>query len=387
MQYKYISADNHVDTRWLPKTLWQERLPKHLREQGPKVVETEKGTMWTWEGDLQGESADGRNNAAMREQHFGRKGAATPEGSLPPSDPKLLLEHLDIGNMYAGVYYGDTRKWGVKDHELRKAMYRAYNDYLLEVNSHAPDRLLTLPNLPTMHPDVCPGELERLLKAGAKAVEFGVYDADPPLWDHIWEPIWSMAEEADIPICCHIGDKAGTPYPPNIYGQSRAHFSVVPLAAAKPIADIVFSGILERHPTLRVTFAECRVGWIPFLISWMDRQVTGADRPEDPTAHLTMLPSEYFKRQMTVTFEDDVIGAKMIPFEWSHLRETAMWGPDYPHGQGVWPRVDEAMERMFADFDDELKAEVTYHRAARVFRLNAPPRAASASSKVAAAVA
>ena len=42
-QSRFISADDHIDLRWLPKDLWTERLPRDLRERGPRVVETEKG--------------------------------------------------------------------------------------------------------------------------------------------------------------------------------------------------------------------------------------------------------------------------------------------------------------------------------------------------------
>ena len=49
-EYLYISADNHLDTHWCPKGLWQDRLPAKFREIGPKVIEGENGSQWTWEG-------------------------------------------------------------------------------------------------------------------------------------------------------------------------------------------------------------------------------------------------------------------------------------------------------------------------------------------------
>ena len=48
--YRFISAHDHIDLRWLPKDLWTERLPGKLRQRGPRVVENEKGSYWTWEG-------------------------------------------------------------------------------------------------------------------------------------------------------------------------------------------------------------------------------------------------------------------------------------------------------------------------------------------------
>src|SRR6266568_3439503 len=88
MDYKYISADNHIDTRWLPKGLWQERIGAKFKDQAPKVVETPSGSQWEWEGRLQGDSADGSSNATLRDQIFGCKGLSTPEGSLPPTEAK-----------------------------------------------------------------------------------------------------------------------------------------------------------------------------------------------------------------------------------------------------------------------------------------------------------
>src|SRR3546814_916682 len=210
---------------------------------------------------------------------------------------------MDLAATYAAVFFGDTRKWQVEDLNLKREIYRAYNDFCLEISSHDPDRLIYLPNLPTAIPEDCPAELERIAKAGGRAVEFGVFDVGVPLYDAAWEPTWERAEARDLVVCSHIGDRAGAPYPPNLRGNSLAHFSTVPFVAAKPIAQMVFGGIFERHPRLQWLMAECRIGWLPFLISWMDRQVH--ERPADPTAPLSKLPSEYVRQNVRFTFEDD----------------------------------------------------------------------------------
>lgn len=172
----------------MPADLWQKRVSHKYKASAPRVVETPGGSRWTWDGQLWDECAAGSSNAKLRQAMFGKHGVETAEGSLPPSDPKLLLEHLDLAGIYAGVFYGDTRKWLVKDEGLRKEMYRAFNDYMLEISSYAPDRLLALPELPTMHPDFCLAEMKRVVAAGAKSVEFSPFDANPPVWDRAWEP-------------------------------------------------------------------------------------------------------------------------------------------------------------------------------------------------------
>lgn len=365
MEYLYNSADNHIDSRWLPANLFQERLDVRFREQGPKVVETEQGTRWFWEGKARGDSAAGKSNASLLKSFFPK--ANVPAGALPPSDPALLLKHMDLARIYAGVYYSDTRKWAIEDPELRLAVSRIYNDFMLEISAQSPDRLVMLPNLPTFAPEACRAELERVIAKGAKAVEFGCFDVGQPIFSEVWDDVFAVAAEAGIPICCHIGDRAGVSYPPNERGSSFAHFSTSPFALAKQIPTFVFSGTFDRHPTLQVSIAECRIGWLPFLISWMDRQARV--RAPDPTVPLKRLPSEYVKTNMTFTFEEDYLGARLIPFDWAYIKDSVIWGSDYPHEQGTWPDASPAIDRMFADVAPELAREILFERTARLFNV------------------
>lgn len=369
MEYKFISADNHINTNWFPRNVWLDRVSPQFRDRAPRVVESDEGTVWVCAGKRVGRASDGKDNAGALERYW-KRGVQVPAGSLPSSDPKTLLQHMDADKVYSAAFYGDTRKWNIEDRELLLEVYRVHNDFLYEISSYAPERLIALPQLPARFPDACLTEVQREVRRGAKGLELSVFDVGQPLFDAGWEPVWAAAAEADVPICCHIGDKSGTPYPPNARGASRAHFSVVPFVAALPIAQVVFSGILERHPTLRVCFAECRVGWIPFLVSWMDRQTR--ERRPDPTVQLSMLPSEYFKRQVRVTFEHDEVGTHLIREPWSVIHETAMWGADYPHGQGIWPNPEPILDKLLAGYDPSLKQQVVFDRAAEFFHIEAP---------------
>jgi predicted TIM-barrel fold metal-dependent hydrolase len=366
-----------LDLLWVPKNAWQDRVAARFKDAAPKVVETENGTFWEWEGKLRGPSADGRDNAKHR-QHFANMGVQTPEGSLPPSDPKVFLEHMDMAGIYSAVIYGFTRKPNFADPELWRKCYRAYNDFLLDFDSYAPERILAPPQIPVKFPEDAGAEFERVVQRGAKAVEFVVFDAAKPIIDPVWEPLWAAAEEADVPICCHIGDGAGVPYPINERGALFAHFSVSPFAVAKAIPEFIFGGVLERHPKLRLSFVECRIGWLPFLIYWMDRQVDPrAHREPDPYVKLSLIPSEYVKRQMTFTFEDDMIGARLLDQDWAYIGASAIWGADYPHGQGVWPNPEPTMAELFAGKDPALQREITFDRAARFFNIRIPSPAAA----------
>lgn len=371
MAYKYNSADNHLDPQWLPKDLWQSRVAARFKERAPKVVETGEGTYWWWEGKRQLTSADGKSNFEHHERFRGMK-VETPPGSLPPSDPKLIREHLDKAGIYAAILYGPTRKWKIDDPELRQECYRAYNDFIVELNAHDPNRILGLPVLPTSLPEFCRSEFARLIDLHIKAIEFPVFDVAQPVQDQTWDPIWEMAAGAGVPVCSHIGDAAGTPYPPQVRGLAKAHFSTAPTNIMKPMAQMLFSGAFERNPGLRYVYSECNIGWVPYFIEWMDRQerVRGPLRETDDAASkLSMPPSEYFKRQIRVTFEDDPVGGRMIREGWPNLTEIAMWGADYPHNYLTWPNPERILDQILDGVAPALRHEITFERMARLFRL------------------
>jgi predicted TIM-barrel fold metal-dependent hydrolase len=134
------------------------------------------------------------------------------------------------------------------------------------------------------------------------------------------------------------------------------------------MAEIVFSGVLERHPDLKVVFAECRTGWLPFFIEHMDRQAR--ERPTD--VKLSLKPSEYWQRQMAATFEDDKIGAEMLKYDWAHLKHMVMWGSDYPHNPVAWPNTDQLIEELFVGVPEDVKASALYGRASDFFNITMP---------------
>lgn len=382
VRYRYNSADNHLDQRWIPRDLWQERVAAKFRDAAPKVVSTPDGDMWSWEGRVltgrDGGVADGPENSRILEEFYGPAGVAVPPGSLPPADPALVLEHMDLAGIWAYVSYASVRKWDIHDHELRMEVHRAYNDWMVELSAHDPERLIFLPILPTFDPAACPAEIHKRARQGAKAVEFAVFDIGAELWDEVWESTWASAAEAGVVLCAHIGDRAGAPYPPVERGARMAHFSTVPFVAARPIAQLVYAGVFERYPTLRFNYGECRAGWAPFLVYWMDRQME--ERPGlFGQAGLAMKPSDYVRRNVTITFEEDDIAGLMLRHDESMLKDFLMWGADYPHPQGIWPEVDPVMDRIFAGIDPAVRREIVFDRCLEVFGLQGPDQAEAAA--------
>ncbi len=374
--YRYNSADNHLDQRWIPARLWQDRVAAKFRADAPKVVEHEGAMVWSWEGRIaggrDGGTADGPDNRALLDQFFGRSGARIPDGSLPPSDPELLLEHMDHGSVYGYVGFGSTRKWDIDDGALHHEVHRVYNDWVMELNARDPDRLMILPILPVFDPASLPGEIRRLAKLGCKAAEFVPFDGPHGMFHECWEPAWAAFEETGMVCACHIGGHVKTTIPPAGRGERMAYFSCAPFSLSRPLADVVYCGALMRYPGLKLLFAECRAGWVPFLVYWMDRQAE--ERPGlFRDTGLEELPSAYVRRQVLVTFEEDAIAAQAITHPDNVLRDILVFGADYPHPQGTWPDPSPIFYEMFRGLDPALRHEIVYERMRRFFGLEGPP--------------
>src|SRR5206468_10470026 len=115
-------------------------------------------------------------------------------------------------------------------------------DFALDVASRCNGRILVLPNITARYPDVCLGQLQGVVKRGVKAVELPYWDAGAPMFDEVWEPFWSLAEEADVRVCGHLGTPGGPQSVPRQRGANLAWAAAVPMYIATSLGQLIFSG-------------------------------------------------------------------------------------------------------------------------------------------------
>jgi predicted TIM-barrel fold metal-dependent hydrolase len=139
-------------------------------------------------------------------------------------------------------------------------------------------------------------------------------------------------------------------------------------------ADLILSGVFERHPRLRVGTVEHELAWIPFFLdqldyAYTDRPARGPDwrRFDDPTA----LPSDFFRRQAFASFQEDGVGLRVRDRIGVNL---LMWGSDYPHTESTFPRSREILAEIFADVPVEDVRRVVSANAAELYHFEVPAR-------------
>jgi uncharacterized protein len=353
------SCDDHLDMWALPPDLWTSRLPAKLRDDGPRVVD--RGGRPTWVvGDhvlgVSGEPTSGANSA------LGRAGLA--DQWYRPADPALRLADMDRDGLAASVIYGPAvLGLPIADPDLKARCWQAWNDWTAEFNAFAPDRLAAMPVLPTHDPAAAARELSRVAEAGHRGALVYCFEFD--CGDPAWDPLWAAAEEVGLPISFHIGGGLDVPTPDS--WKALSFSTLVTMALAGPLTTMIFSGALERHPGLRLVLAEAGLGWIPYVVNRMD-QATEKRAGMIADYVLRARPSEIFRRQVFVTFEEEHQGGAFVEMLGA---EHCMWASDYPHADSTFPDSRAAIVKSFGSLSEADCQKITADNCRRLYRFAA----------------
>jgi predicted TIM-barrel fold metal-dependent hydrolase len=196
------------------------------------------------------------------------------------------------------------------------------------------------------------GDIARAVHAAAQAIELGVAALmipSHPLRAHSqshigFDPIWARAQDAGIPIVFHVGGEEpmppvykvnGLPPVPDFHGGDSNFTSVsylaIPYAPMQTLGTLIYDGVLDRFPRLRIGVIELGASWVP---GWMRALDSGAEafrKNEDRLQRLSLSPSEFVLRQVRVTPYPHEPAGWVVK---NTGPEVAMFSSDYPHVEG-----------------------------------------------------
>jgi uncharacterized protein len=391
MDYPVISADDHIDLSNLPQDLWTARVPSRFKERAPHVEQRPSGPTWICDGESWGTWGPRRSaitglivqpGDARRQlvgAAVGGAGLATAmpspfaDGKIRPTDQKLRLEDMDRDGVQTTVMYGPITGLSVEDPELRRLCYQTYNDWLVEFCAYAPDRLVGVAQMP-LDPAEAADELRRVATIGLKTANVLAAQAKPPLYHQEWEPFWDAAEETGVVVGFHVAAesiKGAAASTDQVRAASLLTRVGGPFQLIDPIGGLIAWGVLERRPGLKLVMAEAGLGWVPYIVQrWDNRyyQVLN-DRgywEANGGIQISMPPSEYFKRQVWVTYQDDEVGVELVKF---FGEGHVMWASDYPHPDSTWPMSQQVIEGQLAHLDPQVKRGIVSDNARALYRI------------------
>ncbi len=368
---RILSSDDHVVE---PKDLWTSRIEARYRDRAPRVTRLEDGSDWWFCDGIQGSPATAGAQAGRRfdnpegltlvEQYENvRAGGYIPEEHIKDME----IDGIDVSILYPTV---GLNLYYVPNGELLDRLFGIYNDWLAEFCRPYPSRLKGIAMLNVDDVQIGVRELERCAGMGLVGAMITVHPPRQRSYDlPMYEPLWAAAEDLKMPLSLHISTNRPEDGKEFMAEMTSAAFSCnVDHWVRMSLANIIYAGVFERYPKLRVGSIEMEMSWVPHFVERMDYTYTQRTREYNPYRYKEdMLPSDYFHRNVFLGFQEDAIGIRMRDLIGV---DKLLWGSDYPHVESTFPKSHEILDEILADCTEEEKVKIVGANAARVYGLD-----------------
>jgi predicted TIM-barrel fold metal-dependent hydrolase len=344
---RIISVDDHGIEEM---HLWENRLKGADRDRAPKL----------WRGD------DNRFHMTVEGMNYDVPGLESEIGEGRPGmwDRDARLADMDAEGIDTSLFFHSRAMSLVRleDKAFFTRCMDAYNEWLSEYCAGAPGRLVGVGILPTIYePEATRDYLQKLKAQGIRAIEIPSAPKNVPYNSSLMEPMWAAIADSGIPVMFHIG----------AYMEFRGKGAVGAnltknLGPYRPLWSLLaFSGILERHPELKVVFCEGGFGWVPWTLQDADRVYQLYETEMKPK--LAHLPSYYFRRQCYAAVMKDDVGLKLARDY--DLSDNMLWSCDYPHGESIFGESRSEIRKIFDVLGTENATKVVGGTAQKLWNL------------------
>ena len=363
-----ISSDSHV---FEPPDLWTTRIDSEFKERAPHMRHVDGLDRLFVEGDQFLAGIGLISGAGMRFenpediQHEGRFEDVHVGGYEPGEhirDMKTDGVSAEILYPSQGLFY-----FRVQDSALLSAIFRAYNDWLVDFCSTHPKQLkgIAMINLDDVEDGM--RELERTAKMGMPGAMISEYPPEERRYDlPEYEPFWALAQDLNMPLSLHtatsrVGNNRGAGPDSVRVASNRANKVFLPSTS---LCDMIFAGVFDRYPKLKVAIVEFELAWAAHLLGTMDYTYIERQKEASYRFKNDMMPSDFFRQNVYLSFQEDQIGIRLRDVIGV---DALMWGSDYPHAEATFPRSMEILDEILEGVNDEERAKIVGLNAARLY--------------------
>ncbi len=363
-----FSADGHIVE---PSDLLTEGLPPSLRKFGVHA-EVRDGFMYRMAGSkVTSKSAINRPPAIMNSdgEEFGRsnrRGAREVEGRLLDME----LDGVDAEIVFPSL---GLTAFLIEDVDAELATAQIYNDWHHTMFKDRTDTFVRCGILPVKDFRNTVSEIKRLAAMGfTSAMLPSLIDANSGLPTYnmeAWDPVFEAGQDYGMVFAMHTGTGREDVRSQRGPGGAVINYTLQACDGMLTTMQLVAGGVLDRFAGAKVCFIESGASWLAATCERMDEVYLAHDifvRPK-----LSILPSEIVARQIAASFQTDraCIMARSVTGT-----SSIMWGADYPHHEGTFPRSKQVVAHLFdgIEISEKDKADIIGGNAARLFRLNRP---------------
>jgi len=342
----FISADSHVTE---PVELYAERVKPSLRDRAPHIRDVDGWRTLFVEG--------------LRPRKLMTAGQLA-EATTGDWDPDVRVRDQERDGVRAEVIFPTFALQACftsEDPELQLALCRAFNDWAAEVFPST-GRLLPVATVPMLDIDDGIAEAKRAAGLGFRALFLPAQVPQRPYNDPEYDRFWAVAQDLGLPLTFH----SGTGHEPRVAsgpgGAVINYLLGAQLDGPMVLLMLAAGGALDRFPGLRVVTVETGAAWLAWVMTQAD--AIYEDHAAYARPKLSIKPSELIRRQAHATFMYDPVA---INNRATTGVETLLWGNDYPHPEGTWPKSQEVCAGQFDGVPDDELAAIVGGTASRVF--------------------
>jgi predicted TIM-barrel fold metal-dependent hydrolase len=377
--FKVMDSDIHVDE---PHDLWDRYLEPRFKDRAPRfaAIDGSHTNGWQFEGKVFPAFFDRperrrfgrirREKALARHLETGRY--KDPAEDLPGDDPHAMLKAMDREGIDLAIVFRTRGAHLIAldglEPDLSAAICRAFNNWLSEFCATDRARLKPTAILPLHDPKQAVEEARRSVRElGAVAVVVSNHPVNGRAWyDPAYEPLWAEAERLGVPVAFHgiqmaYQEHLGRRFMDNFV---MAHAVAHPLEQMMALGSLLTGGVFERYPHLKAAFLEGSCSWVPWWLWTLDERVEKFG--DDERFHLTMRPSEYFRRNCWVSVDpDEDVVRHALP---SMGDDNIVISTDWPHDDSAYPRAVETFLGL-EGVTDTTKRKILWDNCARLYGL------------------
>ncbi len=334
-----VSADAHWE---INEDIFYERFPDHLKEEAPRVW-FDKYWRMGYKGEVE---AFGLHEKVDR----------TLLRSVGPgvADMDRRIADMNIEGVEKEIVFPQSLLSFIRypKLEIQENMYRAYNEYMAQSGRRNPGRFYGVGLCSNWwDPSKAEGAIQQIVDLGLKAIMVPISPGKSQdgstihYGDPIMERFWDVAAESGLPIAYHIGEN-----PDAFHRGGVATTVMVALGSFRSLfSQLVFGGVFDRHPDLKVVFTEGGIAWVPAVLQ--DAEMTfDTFGNGDLLDKIERRPSEYWHHNCFATFQNDLLGLQQLDVIGA---DRIMWGSDYPHAESgygfMWDSMKSVVEATTAD--------------------------------------
>jgi predicted TIM-barrel fold metal-dependent hydrolase len=350
-----VSADNHIE---LTEDVFYQKFPARLRDAAPRVWFDKYwrvGFKETMEAYPTGTNIDTALSRSVLNDGF---------------DFDIRNRHLDAEGIAKEIVYPQSLLAFIRhpDQELQQLTYGTYNEYIADLGAQNPGRFYGVGICNNWwDPKKAESAIRQIVDLKLKSFMLPFSpgkDVDGKLIDYAsteMDRLWAAAEEAGLPVSFHIGEVPAQ--------GGRGGFGTFFIVQAAPfrrvLGNLIFGGILDRHPMLRIVFAEGGINWVAGALQ--DAELTYGAHRELFDWPLKYRPSHYWHNHCYATFQTDPIGLKLIE---NIGADRVMWAQDYPHSEGTFGYTADALTEITDSVSEADARKILGETALALYRLN-----------------